>query len=235
MKQLTFLVTLFLLLIGSEKLVAQSTAIYNDPDAEFKKAKDWFQEEKYSLAYPVFKNLYSNTSQSTNIPDQLVAASHYYYIVCGLKLQDSISVQLAKSFIELDTHRPLVQRMSFLLGEYYFLNKDYINAQNVYDQTSIDNLSNAEIASMKFHRAYAYFVMKEFEKAKPLFNVVRQLPKDPNYVEANYYYGFICFYEKNYKDALASFKIAEKIPTMKWLFRFIYLKSIISMVKEIWL
>lgn len=212
MKQLKLLVPVLLMLSGWIQLNAQSTAIYNDPDAEFKRAKDWFQQEKFSLAYPVFKHLYSNTTEYSNMPDQLNAESHYYYIVCGLKLQDSSSEMLAASFIELDTHRPLVQRMSFHLGEFYFQRKDYIKAQNIYDQTNIDNLSNAEIASLKFHKAYAYFVMKQFEKAKPLFNVVRQLPKDPNYIEANYYYGFICFYEKNYKDALASFKIAEKNP-----------------------
>jgi len=45
-----------------------------------------------------------------------------------------------------------------------------------------------------------------------LFNVVRQLTTDPNYIDANYYYGFICFYEKNYKEALAGFTIAQKDP-----------------------
>ena len=54
--------------------------------------------------------------------------------------------------------------------------------------------------------------MQQFDKAKPLFNSIRQIPKDPNYLDANYYYGFICFNEKNYPQALESFKIAEKLP-----------------------
>ncbi len=210
MKQLKLLLPVLLLLTGWMHLSAQSTAIYNDPDAEFKNAKDWYQQEKFSLAYPVFKHLYSNSVDLSNFPEQLYAESHYYYIACGLKLQDSTAEFLAEEFIKLNTHRPLVQRMSFDLGEFYFQRKDYVKAQNIYDQSNIDNLTNAEIATLKFHSAYAYFVMKQFDKAKPLFNVVRQLNKDPNYIEANYYYGFICFYEKNYKEALSAFKIAEK-------------------------
>ena len=225
MKQLKLIIPVILVLSGWMQLNAQSTAIYNDPDAEFKRAKDWFQQEKFSLAYPVFKHLYSNTTEYSNIPDQLYSESHYYYIICGLKLQDSTTELLAERFINLDTHRPLVQRMSFYLGEYYFQRKDYIKAQNIYTQTSIDNLSNAEIASLKFHEAYSFFVMKQFDKANPLFNVVRQLTKDPNYIEANYYYGFICFFEKNYKEALAAFKIAEKNPDYEMVIPF-YLSEI---------
>ena len=224
-KQLKLLIPAILVITGWMQLNAQSTAIYNDPDVSFKKAKDWYQQEKFSLAYPVFKHLYSNNTDYSNIPDQLLSESHYYYILCGLKLQDSSAEFLANQFINLDTHRPLVQQMSFHLGQYYFQRKDYGNAQNIYTQTSIDNLSNNEIASMKFQEAYAFFIMKQFDKAKPLFNVVRQLPKDPNYIEANYYFGFISFFEKNYKEALAAFKIAEKNPDYEMVIPF-YLSEI---------
>ena len=59
---------------------------------------------------------------------------------------------------------------------------------------------------MKFHEAYGYFTMKRFSEAKPLFNSIRQIPEILNYVDANYYYGFIVFGEKNYKEALNSFQ-----------------------------
>ncbi len=225
MKQLKLLLTVMLVLSGLMQLNAQSTAILNDPDAEFKTAKDLFQQEKFSLAYPIFKHLYSNTNEYSNMPEHLLSESQYYYIVCALKLQDSTAESLADQFINLNTHRPLVQRMSFNLGQFYFQRKEYGKAQNIYAQTNIENLSNSEIASLKFQEAYAFFVMKQFDKAKPLFNVVRQLPKDPNYIEANYYYGFICFYEKNYKDALAAFKIAEKNPDYEMVIPF-YLAEI---------
>ena len=45
-----------------------------------------------------------------------------------------------------------------------------------------------------------------------MLNAIRQLPDDPNYVDANYYFGFVSFSEKNYADALTAFKVAEVAP-----------------------
>ncbi len=35
------------------------------------------------------------------------------------------------------------------------------------------------------------------------------MPKDPNYLDANYYYGFISFNDHNYSDALEAFTVVE--------------------------
>src|SRR5690606_17767122 len=35
---------------------------------------------------------------------------------------------------------------------------------------------------------------------------------DPNYIDANYYYGFIAFRDRNYNEALQSFRIVENEP-----------------------
>ncbi len=53
---------------------------------------------------------------------------------------------------------------------------------------------------------------KQFDKAIPLFNAIRQLPKDPNYIDANYYYGFISFYRKDYGEALTAFTVVQDNP-----------------------
>ncbi|MBV9962797.1 MAG: tetratricopeptide repeat protein, partial [Parafilimonas sp.] len=47
----------------------------------------------------------------------------------------------------------------------------------------------------------------------PLFESISQIPSDPNYYDANYYYGYIAFSDKNYAQALTSFQIIEKQPT----------------------
>ncbi len=204
---------------------AQTTAIYNDPDASFKQAKDWYQQELFGLAYPVFKWLSQNNHPSSQLPDQLKSESLFYSLVCALKQQDKTQENDALEFAAMNQQKPLVQRMRFYLGEYFFQQQAYGKAQEQYEQTGIANLSNAEIASLKFHQAYGYFVTKDFNKAKPLFNTVRQIEQDPNYIEANYYYGFICFYQKNYKEALASFRIAEKDPNYQLVVPF-YLSEI---------
>lgn len=193
-------------------LDAQLTKANTDADAEFKTAKDLYQKEEFSLAYPVFKRLYANGVEKSDIPASVQLESKYYAIVCGLQLNDSAAELLAQEFIDLENTPARIQMMSFHLGEYYYRKRDFNKAQGYYQSTDIANLSNREIADMKFHQAYGYFAMQQFDKAKPLFNVIRQLPKDPNYVDANYYYGFIAFTEKNYSQALESFQVAEKSP-----------------------
>ncbi|MCX6336389.1 MAG: hypothetical protein NT153_03760, partial [Bacteroidetes bacterium] len=55
MKQVLFLFFSLTVLASSNTAFAQSTAIYNDADANFKNTKNWFQQKNMSLAYPVFK------------------------------------------------------------------------------------------------------------------------------------------------------------------------------------
>ena len=52
--------------------------------------------------------------------------------------------------------------------------------------------------------------MQQFRDAKPLFNTVRQIKSDPNYIDANYYYGFICFYDRQYSEAKTAFLLVEQ-------------------------
>jgi len=197
-----------------DSLSAQQTQYLDDPQANFKQAKDFFQNEYYSLAYPIFRDLqYSmrETDKSNNAVEYQDVK--YYYLVCGLKQNDKVAATAALEFIDLENNAARVEMMSFHLAEYYFRQKDYAGAVRLYEHASIDNLSNREIADLKFHQGYGYFTQKQFDKALPLFNAIRQLPKDPNYADANYYYGFISFYEKKYSDALAAFKIVEDNPS----------------------
>jgi len=195
---------------------SQQTRNYTDPQVNFHLAKEYFQKENYSLAYPLFKELElalretDRTNQALNTQE-----IHYYTIVCGLKQMEAAAAQKADEYINLEDNAARVEMMNFHLAEYYFRNKDYSQALAIYDKTPPDNLSNREIADMKFHQGYSYFTVKNFDKAKPLFDAIRQLPKDPNYIDANYYYGFISFYEKKYGDAQDAFKVVEEHPTYR--------------------
>jgi tetratricopeptide (TPR) repeat protein len=215
MKQYTtFFFFAFIILLSANNSFAQATKENDDPDADFKLAKELYQKEDFSLAYPLFKMLYDGESRTaTNFPVNIQLEAKYYSIVCGLRLNDSTAETPAVEFITLEHNTPRIQMMCYQLGEYYYRRKNFINAATYYEQTGYDNLSNAEIAQLKFHEAYSYFAMQRFGDAKPLFNSIRQIPSDPNYIDANYYYGFIAFYEKNYSDALTCFNIVADKPT----------------------
>jgi TolA-binding protein len=192
---------------------AQQTHYYDDPQAYFRQGKEFFEHDYYSLAYPIFRDLkYSlrETDRSNNSVEYQDVK--YYYLVCALEQNDQTAVAAAQDYIDLENNAPRVGMLSYHLAEYYFREKDYVAAVRLYEHADIDNLSNQEIADMKFHEGYGYFTQKQFDLAVPLFNAIRQLPKDPNYIDANYYYGFICFYRKQYGEALTAFTVVQDNP-----------------------
>lgn len=190
--------------------IAQETRFIDDPQALFRQAKEYYQKEYYSLAYPIFKDL-NLSLRETDRSNQALNYQEikYYTIVCALKQNEAGAVDEAREYVDLDDNEARVEMMSYHLGEYQFRRKDYSQAISYFEKTSVENLSNREIADMKFHQGYSYFNLQRFEMAKPLFDVIRQLPKDPNYIDANYYYGFITFNERRYNDALTAFRVVE--------------------------
>ena len=200
----------FFALLFSISVTAQQTAIYSDPEEKFKEAKEYFQKEEYSLAYPLLKELQQSIRETDKINNvTTVQEINYYTIACALKQNEGRAEEMAKNYIELESNNARVQQMNFHLGEYYYRQEKFPEATERYEQANIANLSNREIADMQFHEGYSYFVQQQFAKAKPLFNSIRQVKDDPNYLDANYYYGFLSFRDKNYTDALQSFKIVE--------------------------
>lgn len=203
---------LLLAVVCSSQPFAQATQNNIDPDADFKLAKELYQKEQFSLAYPLFKSVYLQPALYSNLPVTSRVEAAFYTIVCGLKLNQSAAEKAAVDFISSGKWAPYNQKLSYHLAEYYYRHQQLSDAMTYYERAGIDNLSNREIADMKFHQAYGYFTQQQFAQAKPLFNAIRQIPEDPNYIDANYYYGFISFYEKNYPQALQSFKIVENQP-----------------------
>ncbi|HVK47477.1 MAG TPA: tetratricopeptide repeat protein [Pseudobacter sp.] len=210
MKKITAFCVLALSIQGS---IAQQTRFINDPQGTFKQAKEFFQREQYSLAYPLLKDLQLQLRDQDRTDKAITAQEiKYYTTVCALKQNERGAVEKARDFIDLEDNNARVQMMSFHLAEYYFRQGDYAKALEQYEATNIENLSNREIADLKFHQGYAYFNAKQFDKAKPLFDAIRQMKDDPNYLDANYYYGFLAFNDKEYRKALDAFAVVEDHP-----------------------
>jgi TolA-binding protein len=187
-----------------------------DPDKDYKEAKEYFIKGQYSLAYPLLKEVakkYPENTQSshTDINEDI----EYYYIVCQLVLNQPVAEDAAKRFITNNKNEGRQQVMSYHLAHYYFGKEDFANAIPYFEKAKYKNLSNDEIATAKFELAYSYFNQNNLEKAKPLFNEIHQLPGNKYYYAANYYYGFISYYDKDFVEALRSFKIVEKLPEYK--------------------
>lgn len=201
---------LLLAVLFSFSVFAQPTHVFTDAEKKFKEAKELFIKRQYALAYPLLQDVkeqYPDKQKSNNV--YLNDDVNYYYIVCRLKLQLPIAEEEAKYYIAWVNNQPRVELMSYHLGKFYFTKDDFSNALKYYETAGLDNLSNEEIADAKFEKAYCYFNLKRFADAKPLFNEIHQLPESKYYIPANYYYGFISYYDHNYSEALKAFKLVE--------------------------
>ena len=189
---------------------AQQSRFYSDPEEKFKEAKEYYQKEQYSLAYPILKELQQSVQETDKANNPIsVQEINYYTIACALKQNEGRAVEMATTYIDNEKNNSRVQQLNFHLGEYYYRHEQFADAAEAYEKSNIANLSNREIADMKFHQGYAYFTLGRFDEAKPLFNSIRQIKDDPNYIDANYYYGYLAFRDKNYNEALTSFKLVE--------------------------
>ena len=189
---------------------SQQTFFVNTVQDRFNEAKEYFQKEQYNLAYPILKELRQSLTESDKINRAVIAQEvEYYAIVSSLK-QDETNAELdAEIYADVTKNNARAQMMRFHLAEYLFRYQRFSEAIPLYEGANIANLSNREVADMKFHQGYSYFTTQQFAQAKPLLNAIRQVQTDPNYIDANYYYGFIAYRDKQYADALASFKIVE--------------------------
>ncbi|MVT11680.1 tetratricopeptide repeat protein [Chitinophaga tropicalis] len=185
---------------------AQQTRIYTEPDKVFKDAQQLFQQEKYAVAMQLFRQTLDNISYFQETSRSLVRTdAQYYYTVCALKLGQANAERLATEFLAGYNNNAREQLVSYQLAKYYFHQNKLKEAIPLYEKANIENLSNSEIAEAKFELAYCYFNVKDFSKAQPLFGSIREI-NGKYYMPANYYYGFIAYYNRQYNDALVSFQ-----------------------------
>ncbi|MBY0478519.1 MAG: tetratricopeptide repeat protein [Chitinophagaceae bacterium] len=207
--------SIFFLLFScfSLQVSAQTSAVYNDPQQKFKQAQEYFLNDQYSLAMPILREL-KQEIQTSNVINQGIQVQEidFYLLACGLQQNDERAVLPSREFITVVHNMPRTQQLSFHLGNYYFRKQLFIDALEFYEKAEIASLNNEQISEAKFRMAYSYFHLKRFQQAKPLFNTIRQLPMDPHYLDANYYYGFLAYADKEYNEALSCFEKVQNHP-----------------------
>ena len=90
-------------LISVYSLQAQQTRIFTDPQEKFKEAKELYQKEQYSLAYPLLKELDQERKETHRINEPIVDQEIQYYLtVCGLKQNEDRAANMATEYIEVE-------------------------------------------------------------------------------------------------------------------------------------
>lgn len=184
---------------------AQQTQLYIDKEAAFKNGLELFDEKNYLSAREKFEEIYKvQKTVTTHSNEVLMQNLEYYIAVCATESNDKDAEQLLLSYYK-NYHETDKRRLVyFYLGKYYYKNKRYTEAIDYFTKVNIDDLNNDQIYDYKFQLAYSYFTKKKFTEAKPLFYSVKDI-QDKYFYPATYYYAFICFYTKDYDEALKNF------------------------------
>lgn len=176
--------------------------------------------------------IYQNGLKSLNQGDSLAAyqtiqSAHFFdpndvdiafrYHVLSLALDKANAQQNAENWLIRNTNKIYHSRLNFELAQYFFRKQLVDQSIQSYQQLSIDDLENNELALMQFQLGYLYFKKGDWDRSTNYLFSIRQVQSSPFYTDANYYAGFVALQKKDFNLALSCFKIAEQSNTYKTL------------------
>lgn len=204
-------VILLVLSAWANSMLAQKTAIDYSEYYDYNEALNFFEKEKFASALQNFEA----TILSISDPHQEVRVNaEYYRGVCALYLQHKDAEFLLERFTIEHPDSPWVQKIYIQIGDYNFKKRKYKKATYWYKKVKEHKLKGQEEIAYKYKRAYSYFYVNNYTKAKPGFFEIKDL--DSEYKDAaTYYYSHIAYEEANYQTALDGFSILTNSPSFE--------------------
>jgi TolA-binding protein len=210
MKKLNIFLTVLLMFFLAFPVIsiAQKTAVYNNPLAEYKSALELFNKQKFSAAEKQFANVIAMVGKEQS---ELKCNSEYYIGLCALELFNADAEYLTLNFIKENAESPKVNNAYFQLARYEFRNKNYTNALSHFNSVNTYELNNVEKSEYNFKKGYCLFQAEDYVNSKKCFYEVTD-KESKYYAASNYYYAHVAYTEKNYETALEGFKKILKDP-----------------------
>ncbi len=179
---------------------SQSSQYFNDRDAVFREAMDYFQNEKYSTAQQLFEQAINGYDDN----NELKSLAQYYRAQCAIRLFNADAEYLTMQYIQNNPDGEKVNEAWFNLGGYFYSLKKWRDCIDTYDHVDTYKLTDEQTAELFFKKGYSQFSKKDYDAAKISFYEI--IDKDTKYTgPANYYYGHIHYNEENYQTSLNSF------------------------------
>jgi tetratricopeptide (TPR) repeat protein len=194
-------------------LHAQQTRVYVADDVAYRKGIELFDNQNYLSARQKFEEIYKAAkSEVHHTNETLMQNLEYYIAVSACETNDNdaelLLLNYNRNYHETDKRRLI----NFYLGKLYYRKSKYTEALEFLTKVDTKDLTNTQLYEWRFQTGYCYFVKKKFAEAKPLFLGIKDI-NDKYFYPANYYYAFICFYTKDYNEALKSFAKVEDSKT----------------------
>lgn len=191
-------------------LQAQIPVSNRNTDFLYKHGREQYEQGHYALAIQSLESYLKQSilpteKKSAQVPDEEGETAQYLVAVSKIKLQLTGAIKEAAAYAAHTSNPVYRQRTNLAVAQYYFQKDSLQQAISYYEAAGIDNLSNDEIGDEKFELGYAYFNEQMFDKAKPLFASIKDLPGNKYYIAGNYYYGLLAYNDGEYDAALSSF------------------------------
>jgi tetratricopeptide (TPR) repeat protein len=187
---------------------AQKTTIYVHPSAQLKEGIYLFEQQKFVSAQKVLQDaipLFAPYSKER-------VDAEFYSAYCAYELFNEDTEPLLLEFIQNHPESNRSNLAVFLIGNYYYRNKQLKPALVWYEKTEPAKLNSTQRAELYFKKGYCYFMKEQYSKAKPLFAEIKDI-ENTYAAPATYYYSHIAYLEKKYETALEGFKKFSKNST----------------------
>lgn len=218
------------LLLSVCVLNAQQTAVFTEANLAYKRGLDFFNQNLYGLAQKEFRAAIDLT-RPVNEPEwkAIKTDAELYYAKAAVRLDQPQAEQLTLDFLRENSPSPVASQAALEIGDFYFNKKEYAKALTYYDMAPAG--TGATKDEIQFKKGYAYFVSKQFAKAKQLFAPLKENTRSEWYYPSNYYYGCCAFFEGKYDEAQKSFVRCEQSDKYKQLVPY-YITQIYAAKKQ---
>jgi len=198
-KSIVFFFIFFLTTVG---LIAQKTAIYEDPEAAYRSGIDLFEKEKYGAAQKEFTYVINHEK---NPVSQLRVNAEYYDALCAMELFNGDAEYKFNGFLANHPANSRHNLIQFHLGQLAYRDKKYNTAQDYFKKVEISELTKDQTDEYYFKMAYCTFKSDDMGLAKVNFEKSRN--RDSKYTSpSNYYLAHIAYTEGDHEKALKAFK-----------------------------
>lgn len=205
----TLILLMVICFMATLPVLAQQTAVYSDPAANFRQGIELFQSQKYGAAQEKFKQaIIDFKSAPTGDTHLLLLESYYYEALTSKLLGRPDAEKLFLDLIAAAEENSTIRLAYFHLAGLYFDKKKYDKSVSWFRKVDPADLEPVEVAEYQFKYGFCLFYKKDFEKAGELFDESRKT-KGMYYYPSNYYYGFIKYKEASYRETLSAFKEIE--------------------------
>src|SRR5690606_5290882 len=197
------LVLLFVSLVFHQAR-AQFTVYQNSVDKEFNQALELFQKDQYAASKSSFEYLKEKPLDEAQSVD--VA---FYHAASALYIENPDGPSLLSDFLSKYPKQPKSNDAAYILGDYYFGQRNYKSAIEYYRMVNTNQTSIEQRAEVLFKTGYSFFQLKNHKNAAVYFEQVK--PTRSAYVPGAFYYsGYMAMQAGDFPKAVQNFKEAEK-------------------------